>query len=179
VQAKSSRIADDFHRFDIDKVSKIRDSTVDAPEPSHNALRPGCTFGYFRSIDRDDVIKLIMSLSDKQCASDPMPTWLLKTCASDLAPFLCGLFNASLLSGIFPSSFKSAYVTPILKKPGLAEDDAQNYRPISNLSVVSLLERLVASQLLSYLNCNNLLSENQSANRNNNSGDRLRYSDGV
>jgi len=34
----------------------------------------------------------------------------------------------------------------------------------SNLSVVStLLERLVASQLLSYLNCNNLLPENQSA----------------
>jgi len=43
-------------------------------------------------------------------------------------------------------------------KPGLAEDDAQNYRSISNLYVISKsLERLVASQLLSYLNCNNLL----------------------
>jgi len=53
-------------------------------------------------------------LPDKQCASHPMPTWLLKTCASGLAPFLCRLFNASLLSGMFPSSFKSAHVTPIL-----------------------------------------------------------------
>jgi len=110
---------------------------VDAPEPSYNAVPPGCIFGYFRSIERDDVIKLIMSLPDKQCTSDPMPTWLLKICASDLAPFLCWLFNVSLFSGVFPSSFQSAYVTPILKKPGLAEDDAQNYRPISNLSVIS------------------------------------------
>jgi len=93
-----------------------------------------------------------------------MPTWLLKTCASDLAPFLCRIFNVSLLSGMFPSFFKSAYVTPILNKPDLAEYDAQNYRPISNLSVFSkLLERLVACQLLSYLNCSNLLPENQSA----------------
>jgi len=53
---------------------------------------------------------------------------------------------------------------------GLAEDDAQNYRPISNLSIVSkLLERLVASSLLSYLNCNNLLPENRSASRANHS----------
>ena len=73
-----------------------------------------------------------------------MPTWLLKVCARDLAPFLCRLFNASLLIGVFPDTFKSAYVTPILKKSGLAEDDAKNYRPISNLSVSSkLLERLV------------------------------------
>jgi len=55
-------------------------------------------------------------------------------------------------------------VTPILKKLGLAKDDALNYRPILNLPVISkLLERLVASQLLSYLNCNNVLPENKSA----------------
>jgi len=96
--------------FFIDKVAKIRYSTVDAPEPSYNAVPPGCMFGYFRSIDRDDVVQLIMPLPDKQSASNPMPTWLLKTCASDLAPLLCRLFNASLPSGIFLSSFKSAYV---------------------------------------------------------------------
>jgi len=33
VQAKSSLNADDFHWFFIDKVVKIRDSTVDAMEP--------------------------------------------------------------------------------------------------------------------------------------------------
>lgn len=81
-----------------------------------------------------------------------MPTWLLKACAGELAPFLCKLFNASLHAGVLPGTFKSAFVTPVLKKTGLAEDDVKNCRPISNLSVVSkLLERLVASQLLHYL----------------------------
>jgi len=37
VQAKSSLNADDFHRYLIDKVTKIRYSTVDAPEPSYDA----------------------------------------------------------------------------------------------------------------------------------------------
>ena len=65
VQAQSSLTAEDFHRFFIDKVAKIRDSTMDAPEPSYNAVPPGCTLGYFRPIDRDHVIKLIMALPDE------------------------------------------------------------------------------------------------------------------
>jgi hypothetical protein len=90
VLAESNLTADDLHRFFIDKVAMIRDSTVDASEPSYNAEPPGCTLGYFRPIDLDDVIKLIMALPDKQCVSDPMPTWLLEACVNDLAPFCVG-----------------------------------------------------------------------------------------
>ena len=44
--------------------------------------------------------------------------------------------------------------------------DVQSYRPISNLSVASkLLERLVAQQLLAYLNQSGLLPRLQSAYR--------------
>jgi Reverse transcriptase (RNA-dependent DNA polymerase) len=93
-----------------------------------------------------------------------MPTWLLKICVYDLAPFLCRLFNASLLIGVFPDTFESLYVTTILKKSGLTEDDAKNYRPISNMSVSSkLLDRLVAGQLVDYLNSHDIFTENQSA----------------
>ena len=65
-----------------------------------------------------------------------------------------------LHEGVFPDTFKSVFVTAILKKAGLAEDDAMNYRLISNLSVLwfcKLLKRIVASQLLHYMNGNNLL----------------------
>ena len=62
---------------------------------------------------------LISSLSNKQCRFDPLPTWLLKECTAELVPFIRRLFNASLCSGRMPQSFKSAYITPLLKKAGL------------------------------------------------------------
>jgi len=79
---------------------------------------------------------------DKQCSSDPQPTWLLKTYVRVLAPFLCRLVCWSLENGCVPSRMKSAHVTPILKKAGMDTTDPKSYRPISNLSVLSkLLER--------------------------------------
>jgi len=52
------------------------------------------------------------------------------------------------------------------KKLGLDTSDVSNYRPISNLKVISkLLQRLVASQLTAYLTDNKLLPDHQSAYR--------------
>ena len=120
----------------------------------------------FTPVTSDDIVTLIRSLPDKQCSSDPLPTWLLKSNAETLAPFLCQLFNWSLEHGVVPSSFKSAYVTPLLKKADLDPADAKSYRPISNLSVISkLLERLVCKQLVKYLKDNDLLPDLQSAYR--------------
>ena len=65
-----------------------------------------------------------------------------------------------------PSSFKSGYVTPLLKKADLDAADVKSYPAITNLSVVSkLLERLVAQQLTTYLTDNGLLPDMQSAYR--------------
>ena len=51
--------------------------------------------------------------------------------------------------GFLPAAFKEAFITPIVKKPGLDATSASSYRPISNLSVLSkLLERLVVRQLM-------------------------------
>ena len=118
----------------------------------------------FSPVTEDDVIKLVLSLPDKQCSSDPLPTRLLKANIDLLAPFLCRLFCWSLENGCVPPTLKSAYITPIVKKVGLDPTDLKSYRPISNLSVVSkLLERLVAKQLVAYLKDNGLLPDLQSA----------------
>jgi len=58
---------------------------------------------------------------------------------------MCRLFNWSLEHGIVPSSLKSAYITPLLKKADLDPADVKSYRPISNLSVVSKLLELQAA----------------------------------
>ena len=55
---------------------------------------------------------------------------------------------------------------PLLKKPGLDSSDLKNYRPVSNLPLLSkVLERLVLKQLLSHLAQNDLNEMFQSAYR--------------
>jgi len=69
-------------------------------------------------------------------------------------------------SGIFPSEFKKAVVRPLLKKNGLDASQKQNYRPVSNLSFLSmLLERIVQRRLQTFLDGNGLMPSTQSAYR--------------
>ena len=91
---------------------------------------------------------------------------LLIECIDSILPSLIDLFNSSLASGIFPQCFKSALVTPILKKKCHDHNDLNNYRPVSNLCFIpKILEKLVLSQVSSYLNSRNLYNTCQSAYR--------------
>ena len=158
--------ADEMHRFFDAKVAGVRASTSDAPPPSFSVAPLGCVLRVFRPLTTADVVAAVRALPDKQCASDPLPTRLLKDNVDLLVPFLVETFNRSLSLGVVPSVFKSAYVTPLLKKADLDPADAKSYRPISNLTVLSkLLERLVARQLLEYLTTSKLLPRLQSAYR--------------
>jgi hypothetical protein len=113
-----------------------------------------------------DVVTAIHQLPDKSSAADPIPVSVLKQIAVQIAPFLTKLFNCSLITGHFPDIYKSAFITPLIKKEGMDVSDCRSYRSISNLSVVSrLLERLVARQLMDYLRSNDLLPSYQSAYR--------------
>ena len=81
-------------------------------------------------------------------------------------PFFTDLFNSSLASGIFPQCFKSAYVTPILKKRCLDHNDLNNYRPVTNLCLIAKIqEKFVLSQVSAYLNSHNLHNSCKSAYR--------------
>ena len=60
---------------------------------------------------------------------DKIPNRLLKIAANVVAPSLTGIFNQSLVTGIFPSDWKMAKVSPIFKN--CFKSDLNNYRPIS------------------------------------------------
>jgi len=150
-------MAPDFQKLFVDRVAAIRALTDGAGNPAFNALK---------SVDLEEVTSLISSLQNKQCRSDLLPTWLLKECTSELVPFIRRFFNASLRSGRVPQSFKSAYITPLLKKVGLDNTDIKNYQPISNLTVTSkMLERVILQRLLEHLKVNGLFPSVQSAYR--------------
>ena len=82
----------------------------------------------------------------KACGPDGIPSRLLKECSQQIAPSLCTIFNYSLICGRFPSEWKSANVTPVHKKN--SKEPAENYRPISLLSIVSkVMERCVYNHM--------------------------------
>jgi hypothetical protein len=90
----------------------------------------------------------------------------LKEFIDDLLPCLYKLCSLSLSTGQLPASQKAAIVTQILKKQGLDINETKNYRPLSNLTFVAkLIERLVSSRMLKYLNRYDLLPATQSAYR--------------
>ena len=123
-------------------------------------------FLHLKKVSQLTVKECILNSAPKSCELDPIPSKLLIECLDSILPSLTDLFNSSLTSGIFPQCFKSALVTPILKKRCLDHNDLNNYRPVSNLCFIAkILEKLVLSQVSSYLNSHNLYNTCQSAYR--------------
>jgi len=151
-----------------DKISKLRlsllnNSTPISPHsPSPTATPPD--FSTFKPATESEISKILSSSPNKQSDSDPIPTWLLKERSSVLIPTITNIVNLSLSSGNFHFTLKEYVVFPLLKKPTLNTKDLSNYRPISNLSLISkITERVVKSRLTTHLSSNNLLNPHQYA----------------
>ena len=87
-------------------------------------------------------------------------TNLLKKIYPSIITPIKHIFTQSLLTGIVPSKFKIAKVIPLFKSGDCL--DMSNYRPISLLSTFSkILEKLVYNRLYSFLDSNNLISQQQ------------------
>ena len=170
---KGPELAEKFADFFCNKISSIRDSitsTITANETSD--LQPSIPdpLMHFQSISDSDTLKLLQKSASKSCNLDPIPTWLLKDMKDDITPILTRLVNQSLSSGCFPSAFKEAIVTPLLKKPTSDAECLKNYRPVSNLAFASkLTERAVAMQYVEHCRRNNLRNDFQAAYKAHNS----------
>jgi len=80
----------------------------------------------FTHASEDEVKTLIMKSPSKSCSLDPMPTWLLKLCVSELLPIVTTIVNVSMENGHVPTAFKSAKIRLLLKKPTLDPDILKN-----------------------------------------------------
>ena len=70
------------------------------------------------------------------------------------------------MTGIFPSDWKLAEVSPFFKNGSKSKSDLNNYRPISVIpTVAKIFEQIIYDQLYQYLNENGLLNSSQSGFR--------------
>src|SRR6476469_1383909 len=98
------------------------------------------------------VLRVIMRQPYKTSPLDYVHTSVLKSCSGVFVPLVTRLIHLSFSEGCFPDQFKRAQVTPLLKKPGLDENDPSNYRPISNLNTVGkIIERVCLARHLPHV----------------------------
>ena len=176
----TEKLAESFRNFFSDKVNTIRSSIEDEGlEIVKTALAKEHTYSgpylsQFQCISSEHLVGMISKMSNKFCCLDPIPTFLLKECSLDLAPIILHIVNSSMTLGIFPDDMKKAVVKPTIKKKTADPDILKNYRPVSNLSVISkLTEKIVLEQLNDHLQANSLHCPVQSGYRPNHSCETL------
>ena len=120
---------------------------------------------YLKTPSLDVGISLMRNIDEKKATGlDMIPSKLLKMAASIVTPSLTVIFTKSIITGIYPTEWKMARVTPVFKKG--VKSNLNNYRPISVIPVVlKVFEKIVYDQLYQYLNDNQLLSSCRSSFR--------------
>jgi hypothetical protein len=118
------------------------------------------SFALFET-DHHEVESILMSLKSASAPGcDNIPTQFLKLAKIVVVPVIAHLANLCFDKGIFPKIFKRSIVTPV-HKSGIREEP-NNYRPISVLTAISkIIEKLINTRLVNYLNKYNLLSDCQ------------------
>ncbi len=117
----------------------------------------------------DEVISITRSLPSKtSCGIDGISTIILKHSIDAIAQPLATIINKTFHCGSIPSALKLSQVIPIYKSGN--KDELLNYRPISLLPVISkVIEKVVYTRLLSFINKNNIISNSQFGFRSNTS----------
>ena len=108
-------------------------------------------FNRFTMITSEELIKIVSVMNKTMWSSDPFPSKLLMSHLPTIIDTIMHIINLCLSTSVFPASFKSAVVLPLIKKPGLDPQVFKNYRPVSNLSFLSkLIEKVISSRILKH-----------------------------
>ena len=142
-----------------DKLIRIRDCIKNKLASMPHRLLPvsprhvGSTLSECEPVTAEEVIGILNNMPCKFSPVDYIPTTLLKQFPEIFGVLIARLASISFSEGRFPTMFKRAQITPLLKKPGADPTEPSNYRPISNLNTISkILEKLFMSRILPALN---------------------------
>lgn len=100
----------------------------------------------------NEILTIIKCMKNNSAAGhDGISSKVLKKLSQQLAPLLIHLITSIFATGIYPSTFKVAVVTPIYKSGPKTSVD--NYRPISVLPVLNkIVEKTLHKRLLNFFN---------------------------
>ena len=150
------------------QISKIHNELNDHPKYKPLSNNPP-KFDCFKETTEEEVQKIIDSMAEKKCGSDPIPSSLFKELAPHIIGHITTIVNESLRKGVVAGKWKTSIIKPLLKKVGL-DPIMKNYRSISNLPfMLKLVEKCMLAQLNKHCEDNLLMLDYQSAYRLNHS----------
>ncbi len=167
----SNSKCNEFASFFSEKINNIRKAIGTSSSYAEvRLIRPQfqkeVAMSVFEAIDSKILEEIVQHLKSSTWPLDILPTSFFKSVLNCLEADFLEVVNASLLSGTFPNSLKTAVVKPLLKKSNLDNTILSNYRPISNLPFIGkIIEKVVFKQLNNYLNSNGYLDNFQSGFR--------------
>ena len=166
-----SGLASAMNRFFLDKIKRLR---TGIPPPTGDPVRKlrealknrHCTFS-MKQVGTEAVLKIIKNLKNSSATGvDYIDTKSIKLIADILAPALTHVINLSIQSSTFPTIWKWAKVVPLLKSTSADTILPKSYRPVALLPILSkILEKVVFSQLIDYLEQNSLIHPNLHGSR--------------
>ena len=146
-------LANAFPDFFAQKIDKIHaylheKRTVDPDLSSSESTTCQVELSDFAVLSQDTVKEYAYKSAKKSCILDPLPASLMKNCLDMLLPTITNIVNLSLSTGTMPETLKVAELVPALKKHDADHEQLSNFRPISNLVMVSkVIEKAVSVQL--------------------------------
>ena len=163
--------ADQLNRHLADvgaRVAADASQSVRRTDPAVQGPRPYmvCSSGFApHCVTLPELSRVTGQLSASRAVGvDGVPLSAIRSCLPVIAPHILHLINSSISSLTFPDAWKVATVTPIHKSGDPL--NPVNFRPISILPAMSkILEKVVSSQLSSYLITNHIISSSQYACR--------------
>ena len=134
------------------------------------SVLPNLTYKTNEKLDQfpitvNDLTPLIHNLNpNKATGPDGISSKMLLLCGDTVVLPLKIMFSNILSTGIYPSIWKLANITPIHKKSD--KQLVKNYRPISLLPICGkCLENIIFNHMYSFLTTNNLVTKKQSGFR--------------
>lgn len=108
-----------------------------------------------------NIAKIMSNLSNSySICPDGIPTAFYRNLSESLAEPLNYIFRLSWTTGLLPMEWKTAFVTPIPKKPN--SDNPSDYRPISLTSTpIRIMEKIIKQTLVETMYSNSFLSNQQ------------------
>ena len=156
-------MSETFNQQFISIGKKLADNINNTPNSFYKFLpkREESTSIYFEPPRYNEVYNIIHSLKiNKSTGHDNVDAYFIRISCDLITPYLTQLCDFSFKFGLSPECLKIAKVVPIFKNG--SKNDINNYLPISLLSNFSkIMEKLIASRLMNFLEQRCVLHENQ------------------